>query len=331
MTFIIIYSKTSPTESKSRADNLLVSINPETREIQITVIEIKCRKTIGTAEADDLRLKMRDQMENTILALRMHFDPEYHRSFDRLDREIKNKEFKSLLSFYIERAYRYEYLNENAHASYSTFLQTLNAGFKLSFKQLGLIFDFSATRKHHKESVYDDLTFFTFGGNLIEQILDPNSDLNTSRLEDRELENDLEKAIGMNGQLRPFITQLTAKEQEPEEPALPIIPQEPLSDQCDIDSIEAQPTIRSVIETGSPKYDILVGKNSVSDQYGILGESVHGRKIAIDLSETNTISLFCVQGGGKKLHHRNNIRDGIETDQSCEQTPLSVGRYHFPL
>ena len=30
-----------------------------------------------------------------------------------------------------------------------------------------------------------------------------------------------------------------------------------------------------------------------------MGKSVHNKKIAIDLSETNTISLFGVQGGGK--------------------------------
>ncbi|WP_213087048.1 methylation-associated defense system ATP-binding protein MAD8 [Chitinophaga agrisoli] len=290
-----------PTESKSRADSLLVSIDPETREIRITVIEIKCRKSIGTAEADGLKLKMREQIENTILALRMHFDPEYQRSFDRLDREIKNKEFKSLLNFYIERAYRYEYLSESAYASYSTFLQTLNAGFRLSFKQLGLIFNFSASKKHYKESVDDDLTFFTFGGNLIEQILDPNSDLNTNRLEDVELDNELGAAVGINTQLRPFVAQLTSKQPEQEEPALPEIAEEPVQNLSDSELVAAEimASSHAGIETGAPKYDILVGKNSVSEQYGILGESAHGRKIAIDLSETNTISLFGVQGGGK--------------------------------
>ena len=48
-----------------------------------------------------------------------------------------------------------------------------------------------------------------------------------------------------------------------------------------------------------PSYDILIGKGSSSKQYGILGESLHGKKIALDLSGTNTISLFGVQGGGK--------------------------------
>src|SRR5690554_4807658 len=47
------------------------------------------------------------------------------------------------------------------------------------------------------------------------------------------------------------------------------------------------------------EFDIIVGKNSISDQFGIIGTSIHNKKIAIDLSGTNTISLFGVQGGGK--------------------------------
>lgn len=314
-----------PTESKSRADNLLVSINPDNKEIQITIIEIKCRKSIGAAETDDLKAKMREQIENSILALRLHFDPEYHLSFDRLDREIKNKELKSLLSFYIERAYRYEYLSENAYASYHAFLQTLNAGFKLSFKQLGLIFNFSADKKHHKETVDHELTFFTFGGNLIEQILDPDSDLNTKRLEDQELDSELSEAVGVNNKLRPFIQKLKSKEPKDqkaesstkqddeksddqdggiEQPVNDSPDNTPVSPSTSIDTksdVEASESIEKddQYNTIPPDYDILIGKNSESDQYGLLGESLHGKKIAMDLSETNTISLFGVQGGGK--------------------------------
>ncbi len=58
------------------------------------------------------------------------------------------------------------------------------------------------------------------------------------------------------------------------------------------------------IETTSPNlesvalYDVLLGASETSPQYGILGE-YHGRKIALDLNQTHTISLFGVQGGGK--------------------------------
>jgi len=45
-------------------------------------------------------------------------------------------------------------------------------------------------------------------------------------------------------------------------------------------------------------YDIMLGVNGDSPQYGLLGE-LSDRKIALDLNQTHTISLFGVQGGGK--------------------------------
>ncbi|MBK9261893.1 MAG: ATP-binding protein [Polyangiaceae bacterium] len=45
-------------------------------------------------------------------------------------------------------------------------------------------------------------------------------------------------------------------------------------------------------------YDIMLGITGDSPQYGLLGD-VSGRRVAIDLNQTHTISLFGVQGGGK--------------------------------
>tara|TARA_R110002124_G_scaffold251205_5_gene416446 strand:+ start:17588 stop:23008 length:5421 start_codon:yes stop_codon:yes gene_type:complete len=315
-----------PSGSKSRADNLLISMNPTKKEISISVIEIKCRKSLGETEKDALRLKMLDQIENTIEALRNHFDPEYNNSFDRLDREIKNKELKSLLTFYLERANRYEYLSNNAYNQYLAFMQNLDAGFSLKFKRLGLIFDFAAKERHKKTVLDNDSIFFTFGGKLIDDILDPDSDLNTKRLEESDFDKDISNAFGNKNELKPFMQKFKSK----------------LEDQLDteegLDSTEtdneielenADSTIKenldskdsetenlatedinsnlvdaSIAEKSSkdhiiPKYDILIGKTSASNQFGILGESILQKKIAIDLSETNTISLFGVQGGGK--------------------------------
>lgn len=321
--------------SRSRADNLLVSMNPSKKEIFISVIEIKCRKALGDTEKDVLRLKMLDQIENTIKALRTHFDPEYNNSFDRLDREIKNKELKSLLSFYLERANRYNYMSNKAYNQYLEFMQNLDSGFTLRFKRLGLIFDFAAIDRHRKVVLDNDSVFFTFGGKLIDDILDPNSDLNTKRLEEDDLDKELNEAFGSKSELHPFIQKFKSKLQ-PElkdklgtdlNPSL----NEPAPDNTNkskaktisypeqdvnlskaaeeevIDSIHQTEPDASNISTNLPKqldhitpeYDILIGKSSDSSQFGILGESKLNKKIAIDLSETNTISLFGVQGGGK--------------------------------
>ncbi len=401
------------TESKSRADNLLVSFNTESKTIAITVIEIKCRKSIGDAEKEELKLKMQDQIDNTIVALRMHFDPEYKLSKDRLDREIKNKELKSLLNFYLDRAFRYEYLSDIIYENYRLFLQNLDQGFSLKFNKLGLIFNFSSSEKHIKEKVDEELTFFTFGHKLIEEILDPDSDLNTNRLEHKILEEELIASIGVKSKLTTqlqniFIPKAASTQYhrvgklseefdlnfkqivsillelkinvecnpnskitheqylilksflsstdynylqnfidlyiQNKNISLPeiielisfdnvlqyvksrpkwssylfytkeqlfticeeiIINENNLFSQRNIEPITEEIEVnqdtnqKEIIEFNTPDYDILIGKTGESEQFGILGESIHNKKIAIDLSETNTISLFGVQGGGK--------------------------------
>src|SRR5690606_35038989 len=78
----------------------------------------------------------------------------------------------------------------------------------------------------------------------------------------------------------------------------PVSPSTSIVTQSDVEAAESiEKDDQS--NTTPPNYDILIGKNSESDQYGLLGESLHGKKIAMDLSETNTISLFGVHGGGK--------------------------------
>ena len=47
-----------------------------------------------------------------------------------------------------------------------------------------------------------------------------------------------------------------------------------------------------------PEYDSVLGATGTSPQYGLLGHA-SGRRIALDLNQTHTISLFGVQGGGK--------------------------------
>lgn len=65
-----------------------------------------------------------------------------------------------------------------------------------------------------------------------------------------------------------------------------------------LDNADSRVLLAAEAPIGPPYYDIMLGFNGVSPQYGILGE-VAGRKVALDLNHTHTISLFGVQGGGK--------------------------------
>lgn len=110
----------------------------------------------------------------------------------------------------------------------------------------------------------------------------------------------------------PTSTQKEAVEQvEPVEqtPLSSVVPEEEKQDEQSTvvavpeASTEPEPEVPEHPASGpSPRaevsYDILLGVNGDSPQYGLLGE-VSGRKVALDLNHTHTISLFGVQGGGK--------------------------------
>ena len=61
---------------------------------------------------------------------------------------------------------------------------------------------------------------------------------------------------------------------------------------------EPRQQVSEQTSTAEVAYDIMLGVNGDSPQYGLLAE-LSGKKIALDLNQTHTISLFGVQGGGK--------------------------------
>lgn len=70
------------------------------------------------------------------------------------------------------------------------------------------------------------------------------------------------------------------------------------------DSLEIEKTVESAHEENSAMpgqqiaYSVVLGAQGTTPQYGLLGE-ISGKKVALDLNQTHTISLFGVQGSGK--------------------------------
>lgn len=305
--------------SQERADNLLIDIFPSKREIVITVIEIKCRKSLGQQEKEDLQDKMNSQISNTIEALRLHFDNQSEFD-DRLDRELKTMELQSILLFYLQRANRYGNISQESYNSYLAFISELYAGYNLRFKNLGIVFDFSAPIRIKKEYL-DDTTFYFMGSKVINEILDDESELNTYTkrgvVQDSNFVDFFEKSERTSGQLqKPDVvtkpkgdktskTQTQPKKYPTAEESVDITNassvKDPLVESIRSERKETVPKENQMEkEYLEPPYEITIGKTSDSSQYGILGKTITGeRSIAIDLSETNTISLFGVQGGGK--------------------------------
>jgi len=255
---------------------------------------------------------------------------------------LKTLQLKSLLEFYINRAARYNQISPEVHEVYTQLLDNLNYGYSLSFKRLGVIYDFSASQRHRKEVFDNESTFFTFGKNMIAEILDPDSDLNTRRLEhivddeqlvsffgQSSLENCLRKSQTGSIASEPIsyfekvadkiektVVEVAPQTIETPEPVIetPIVVEPIIQENIEVVTVdehtntiesEAEPILENIISEDVlpyevPPYEIIVGKTSTTEQYGILGKVIaNGKPIALDLSETNTISLFGVQGGGK--------------------------------
>lgn len=91
------------------------------------------------------------------------------------------------------------------------------------------------------------------------------------------------------------------------------------------------PTSEVVAAPGSPvAYDIMLGATGPTPQYGLLGE-VSGRKVALDLNQTHTISLFGVQGGGKSytLGSVAEMASLAIPGINCLPEPLSTVIFHY--
>ncbi|GAB2937002.1 hypothetical protein GCM10027280_26400 [Micromonospora polyrhachis] len=125
--------------------------------------------------------------------------------------------------------------------------------------------------------------------------------------DDAELAEDGQTLVDLPGDTRPdgsqpmqidAVTDGSAASTWPEKPVLAESETPKSPDDEDVPTPSAAGAAAGDFEPGQPGYDVLIGATSPSPQYGILGE-MSGRKVALDLNQTHTISLFGVQGGGK--------------------------------
>lgn len=306
-------------DNKERADNLVVKINPERKEILFTVVEIKCRN--AHYNADELHEKIVNQIENTIFALRSHFEIAAD-GIDRLDRELKVLELKSLLEFYIRRSLRYGQLDPEIAHRYLVFLSKLADGYTIRFKELGVIFDFTQTERQ-KKSFYGNALIYTMGNPVISDVLDEHSNLRTAKLEeqDKEIVNFFEPTYEFRYSEEAESPSIPVEEPKKEEnseyeiiiPKVDItietVSSEEVESNDNSQEIENTPSVSTNNETAKndtepkvfeteetkedsiiedtptdpnyvePKCDTVIGKNGESPQFGIIGKVASNGRI----------------------------------------------------
>lgn len=177
-------------QKKERADSIVVNIDTENKIINMMVVEVKCRQSLGGAEEEALEEKMVGQVNNTIEAMEEHFgnSTSIYTSSDRLDKELTTMELNNLLSFYIKRAQRYGLLSQDVSQEYLQFLNDLNSeDFEIDYKRMGIIFNLGQNKKQLK-TPYGDATIYKMGRPVIEDILSSDKSLDTYHLDAEDME-----------------------------------------------------------------------------------------------------------------------------------------------
>jgi len=297
--------------SGKRADLLLAHLQPEKKSIHFQVIEIKCRTQVnevgGLFVRDSLKTEIDAQLLNTVKTLRYHFDPMNDLIANRFDRPLKTKMLTQLLSFYLKRAVRYSLINSEEAKEGIRFISNLSEDYELTFIKRGIVFELEADFSIEKEQFEDDLMYYYVGKNAIADILNPDSELNSYRSDiktaviERDFSIRTEKII-VEEIFKQEMEDLEVGKSGEKVTAKGIIDDDFLSGTVTkVEPFQA-PEVEITgeqAEFSPPNYDVYIGDDKPSQQYGLLGRTIQKKKIALDLNGTNTISLFGVQGAGK--------------------------------
>ncbi|SFO15534.1 DNA helicase HerA, contains HAS-barrel and ATPase domains [Actinomadura madurae] len=306
--------------SLKRTDLALLSLDARRRTITCRLVEVKCYSTLsGLAAYEQLKSRMIEQLDGSQTVLAEHFDP-HRENPDRPDRAVRNAELGAMLRFYVGRAVRHRTMRPDAAAEARWLLDRLDAGYRLDFTRTGLIFDLSG--RGTSSEFEAGVEFHRIGRNLAEELLDsvpkdpvlPTTettlsglDLTMPRLSDAAFRAPARDHATPEEPIRIDSVDL-AEEAVPESgsPEPGVAGSEPIAAEADPPpSAEIEPVPGPVpvgledAPAGQGEIpDVFLGTSGPSPQYGVLGEAA-GRRIALDLNETHTISLFGVQGGGK--------------------------------
>jgi hypothetical protein len=306
-----------------RTDLILVRRIPTTRQIEFTLIEVKCKAGTLTASAfQSLREEIEAQVNQTQSALANLFDPN-HVIPDRLDRPLRNLLLARWLRFYVGRARRYGLLGPDAEQAFHSLLSTLQEGFTVNYRQLGLVFELG--QNEDKEDASGQTVIHRIGRATCERLLratpgeEPTPPMSWDRVRANVRGNEVwvrtpqrsEEAQSETGNEKTTGTLTLSRGNRPNTPVTDTAMQETPDGLQQAEAtvsvqIEAIQTDGEVSSAEVPPEEIaptltchyLVGAPDMTPQWGLLGK--HGAEtVALDLNGCNTMSLFGVQGGGK--------------------------------
>ncbi|MCP4699151.1 MAG: ATP-binding protein [Gammaproteobacteria bacterium] len=312
------------TISFKRTDLALFDLNAAARTLNCNLLEVKCYSEPGGISGyATLKASVAEQIRQSENVLREHFDT-HSRTPDRPDRLLKSKELADLLDFYFQRALRFDLQDPAIQEESRFFLRTLESGYLLHFTRSALLFDLQKNGADAAEEEHG-VEYHRIGIDLIRELLNAAitddetvlskilPKLGTARFIARQREHTVswDTLASVSEDWLKYVPPLFPPAQPEFFPVskLPSKVEEvnPASVKAkspgdraadDKPAQEFPPFLPELSAAAAPNYDVVLGVSGDSAQYGILGETA-GRKVALDLNHTHTISLFGVQGGGK--------------------------------
>jgi hypothetical protein len=308
-----------------RTDLAIFDLNESQRTMTCRLVEVKCHDHgSGIGAYAQLKQTIAAQISQSDRMLRLHFDPSL-KDPDRPDRPLKTRELNALISFYLERAARYKLIGAQAAYEARALLRKLETGYQLRFTRSALIFDFEKNGMDDMERE-GGIEYYRIGKNLIEtliawEISEPSEEEASASLprlttagfvaEPRDQSQTYtlsENPVNASIEASSPQTAIFPTDDAVETPVVGAIDDVGVLDIEDqsphasepLPSMEIERTDADGAENEVPalNYDVMIGVDGVTRQYGLLGE-IGSRKVALDLAQPQTISLFGVQGSGK--------------------------------
>lgn len=304
-----------------RTDLALFSLDARRRTITCRLVEVKCRSSLSLTRYEELKTQIIDQLNQSAEVLARHFDP-LRTQPDRPDRPVRNAKLAGLLRFYLGRAERHRVVGAQVATEARWLLDRLDRdpGYRLEFVRTGLIFDLAGSGVQPGRA--GGVDFYVVGRDMMEELLgaipttipSAAAEPATSALADLELTVPRLDAAGFRAPVRdhdlgddyeaaPDSEVHEIADSRPSAPApdtaVPHTSPEPAQGDDVLARQHTPPPAENAGSAQSNELPVLLGTSRPSPQFGIIGETSLGSKVALDLNETHTISLFGVQGGGK--------------------------------
>lgn len=324
--------------SFKRTDLALFDLDAASRTIRCNLVEVKCYSEVGDlTKYESLKKSIAEQISESERVIQRHFDLT-RTTPDRPDRLVKTQKLCVLLEHYLKRSERFGLLSSEIVEEAKFLLRTLEQGYKLSITRSAVIFDFGQNssgvekevgiefhrvgRNHidellstklpeddeHSKGSLDSLEL-TLPKLTSAEFLHKERDRTVSWVElasqaaitlpERPSASESDKIkVPLFTDETEMVSPSSTRTVEETRPAgnLNSVVSNPVEPEPEVVVNKQKASTNADVKI--VPHDIVLGVNGDSAQFGLLGE-VHGRKVALDLNHTHTLSLFGVQGGGK--------------------------------